>query len=101
MMYLSIKFVLIRMFTDNISTAFHATLVRRSSSIIKRLIFPKKMIESFVVEHSVISCSFLISFFHETGWKLHVTEFGWAPVSIKQLVLYNTFSSTPTDAYMQ
>lgn len=59
------------------------------------------MIWSFVADHNFRLRSFLTSFIHEAGRKRFAAKFGCMPVSKRQSVMQNTFTSIPNDVRTQ
>lgn len=100
-MHVSMIFIPIGIFTAFVFTTLIVALVRRSPTLMKRLICPVVMTGSSVAEQTFKSCEFPVLFIQPAERKLLVTKFGSVLVLNKHLVLQNIFSIATFDAHMQ
>lgn len=77
--YLSMELASTRMVTKNIWAALNDTLVRRCSSLQKRLICLKMVRRAFITEHKFRSCLFVTFFTIAANERPFVTSFGSVP----------------------
>lgn len=87
-----IELVLIRMFTQDLSTASNVSMVSRSPSLMKKLIRPKTIIESTIAECRIKLYTFLTSFIIVAGIKRSKTKLDYALTFRRKLVVTSATS---------